>query len=74
MPELDPPWSIILTDWYNEDAEVTIVLKNGEKFKGKVYGHPARWLENNVTLKEFHNVMHNIDKRQIAAITAVKHG
>lgn len=72
MPELDPPWGIILADWYNEGAEVTIVLKNGAQFQGKVHGHPARWLENNVTLQEFSNVQHNIDKREIAAITAIK--
>jgi hypothetical protein len=69
---LDPPWNLVLADWFNCGADVTIVLKNGEKFEGRVASHPTNWLDNTVTLtNQYGNIHHTIDRREIAAITAV---
>jgi len=40
-----PPsyWRIILSDWYNAGAWVTITLRSGVQLTGQVDGHPGSW-------------------------------
>lgn len=68
-------WRVVLTDWYNAEAAVTIVLKSGYKMTGEVDGHPTKWLHDMACLveKNVHGrtvARHTVDLTEVAAITA----
>lgn len=67
---------VILRDWWNCSAQVTITLKNGQQFSGKVDANTWTSIGDNegiVTLsrRSSNAVRHDIDINEIAAITAV---
>jgi hypothetical protein len=69
-------WRVVLSDWYNQSLTVTITLKSGQTFTGKVKGHPAHWLHDMATLETGYpslgerHVVYNIDLNEVAAVTA----
>jgi hypothetical protein len=63
-------WRVVLSDWYNCSALVTITLKSGVQMTGKVDQHPTKWLHDMGTLTERNGTIHNIDLTEVAAITA----
>lgn len=62
-------WRLVLTDWFNGNANVTVTLKSGVQIKGKVDQHPSKWLYAMGTLIRA-NEIHNFDLNEVAAITA----
>ena len=70
-----PTWRVVLCDWYNADATVTITTKSGKTFTGKVDRHPTHWLHDMANLVEQTaygetTARHSIDLTEVAAITA----
>lgn len=66
---------VILRDWYNGQAKVTLTLRSGQQFSGMVAS--SNWdnlskSEGLVTLVQHPtaNVRHDVDITEIAAITA----
>lgn len=69
-------WRVVLSDWYNAAAMVTITLKSGAQFTGVVDGHPTKWLHDMACLHMRGNSVraeqrHTVDLTEVAAITAV---
>lgn len=68
---------VLLRDWYNCNANVTITLRNGHQFSGKLDAGTWKTIqmgEGMVTLKPpMTNVeiRHDLDINEIVAITAV---
>lgn len=63
-------WRLVLCDWFNCGATVTITMKSGATFVGKVDQHPTKWLHDMATLSNGRNQVHNIDLTEVAAISA----
>lgn len=68
-------WRVVLADWFNADAWVTITTKSGKEFSGQVDRHPTQWLHDmaNLVSKDSFgntNARHTIDLTEVAAITA----
>jgi hypothetical protein len=63
-------WRVVLSDWFNCGATVTITLKSGVQLVGKVDRHPTKWLHDMATLANGRTQIHNIDLTEVAAISA----
>lgn len=68
-------WKVVLSDWFNAGARVTITLKSGAQFSGEVDRHPTTWLHDMACLHERGNHArperrHTVDMTEIAGITA----
>lgn len=68
-------WRVVLADWFNADATVTITLKSGVQFTGKVDRHPTQWLHDmaNLVNVDAHGralTRHTVDLTEVAGVTA----
>lgn len=65
-------WGVILSDWYNCGARVTLTLRSGQQFTGTIRDHPAG-THDFVALQYLSSgreVRHDVQLSEIAAITA----
>lgn len=67
-------WRVVLTDWWNCSATVTVTLRSGVQFTGKVDRHPAKMLGDCldlvVNVRQINEKRHAIDLAEVVAITA----